>query len=68
MIDGELGLALKNGEPRRLTSGQKKDVVVGQLVKPGKVVIYGWHRPDGTPIQPRTTEPLFTSFIATFLA
>ncbi len=37
-----------------LTSGHKKDVVVGRLVKPGKVVIYGWFRPDGTNVQPRT--------------
>ena len=37
-----------------LTAGHKKDVVLTpQLAAaPGKVAIYGWHRKDGTPIQP----------------
>jgi hypothetical protein len=37
-----------------LTSGDKKDLVVSSRLKtsPGKVAIYGWHRPDGFPIQP----------------
>jgi len=37
-----------------LVGGDKKDVVVTpQLAaRPGKVAIYGWHRLDGTPIQP----------------
>ena len=37
-----------------LISGHKKDVVLTpQLAAaPGKVAIYGWHRADGTPIQP----------------
>lgn len=30
-----------------LRSGMKKDVVVSSLVKPGKVIIFGWYRPDG---------------------
>jgi hypothetical protein len=41
----------------RLTAGHKKDVVIARPVfeSPGKVGIYGWHRPDGTPIQPLYT-------------
>lgn len=37
-----------------LVSGIKKDVVLSaQLAeRDGRVFIYGWHRPDGTPIQP----------------
>jgi len=37
-----------------LIAGHKKDVVVtNQMVAaPGKVAIYGWHRLDGSPIQP----------------
>lgn len=39
---------------KQLTSGQKKDVILSNIWKPGKVVIYGWHRPDGTRIQPKS--------------
>jgi hypothetical protein len=35
-----------------LKSGHKKDVVISNRNMPGKVHIYGWHRKDGTPIQP----------------
>ncbi len=40
--------------PGALVSGDKKDVVITNLIQthPGKVAIYGWHRLDGTPIQP----------------
>ncbi|MFM1871524.1 MAG: Arylsulfatase [Planctomycetota bacterium] len=40
--------------PGSLVAGIKKDVVVSPLVaaNPGRVVIYGWHRPDGRAIQP----------------
>lgn len=40
-----------------LTAGQKKDLVLtNQLMRmPGRVAIYGWHRPDGRPIQPLST-------------
>lgn len=40
-----------------LTAGQKKDLVLtNQLLRvPGRVAIYGWHRPDGRPIQPLST-------------
>lgn len=41
----------KNGQ---LIAGIKKDVILSSRVakQPGKVVIYGWHKPDGKPIQP----------------
>jgi len=37
-----------------LVAGQKKDVVISALLRdwPDRVVIYGWHRPDGRAIQP----------------
>lgn len=37
-----------------LVAGHKKDVVVsrGLATQPGHVAIYGWHQPDGAPIQP----------------
>ncbi len=40
-----------------LVSGDKKDVVItNKLInKPGRIAIYGWHRPDGHPIQPLST-------------
>ena len=41
----------------RLVSGHKKDVVLTNLLarKQGRIAIYGWHRPTGTPIQPLST-------------
>jgi hypothetical protein len=40
-----------------LVAGDKKDVVITKklLTSPGKVAIYGWHKPDGKPIQPLYT-------------
>lgn len=40
-----------------LAAGQKKDVVLTNrlLSKPGRVAIYGWHQPNGKPIQPLST-------------
>jgi len=37
-----------------LTSGHKKDIVVTNRLasRPRQVAIYGWHRPNGRPIQP----------------
>ena len=35
-------------------NGHKKDVILSNIWKPGKVVIYGWYRPDGTHIQPKS--------------
>lgn len=39
-----------------LVAGIKKDVVVTNRLaeRPNRVAIYGWHKPDGTPIQPLT--------------
>ncbi|HEY1378725.1 MAG TPA: hypothetical protein VGF55_18140 [Gemmataceae bacterium] len=39
---------------RGLIAGIKKDVVVTNRLgeRPNRVAIYGWHKPDGTPIQP----------------
>lgn len=47
--------AARHGRPiRPLLAGHKKDVVLtGRLhARPDRVAIYGWHRPDGRPIQP----------------
>jgi hypothetical protein len=44
-----------SSEDANLTAGQKKDVIIAKNMPPGKVVIYGWHRPDGTHIQPRSS-------------
>ncbi len=42
-----------------LIAGIKKDVVISGKIshdaKPGRVAIYGWHKPDGKPIQPLYT-------------
>lgn len=45
------------GPHGRLIAGIKKDVVVSNELtsRHGHVAIYGWHQPDGTPIQPLTT-------------
>jgi hypothetical protein len=39
-----------------LIAGIKKDVVVSNRLRerPGRVAIYGWHKPDGVAIQPLT--------------
>ncbi|MCW3054025.1 MAG: hypothetical protein JWN14_3195 [Chthonomonadales bacterium] len=47
----------RTGKPLGLlVAGNKKDVVqsVRLLEKPNRVAIYGWHKLDGTPIQPLT--------------
>lgn len=47
--------AARGDAPRTaLLAGHKKDVVVSALLRnwPDRVVIYGWHRLDGRPIQP----------------
>lgn len=42
------------GSHGQLIAGIKKDVILSARIaaQPGKVVIYGWHKPDGKPIQP----------------
>lgn len=42
------------GKHGQLIAGIKKDVILSARLadKPNKVVIYGWHKPDGKPIQP----------------
>lgn len=45
---------LAGSRPRPFVAGLKKDVVVSNrlLERPDRVAIYGWHKPDGAPIQP----------------
>jgi peptidoglycan hydrolase-like protein with peptidoglycan-binding domain len=46
------------GAPRgALVAGHKKDVVISNrlFANPGRVAIYGWHWPNGRPIQPLST-------------
>lgn len=40
--------------PGALTAGHKKDLVLTDRLAthPDRIAIYGWHRPDGEPIQP----------------
>jgi hypothetical protein len=42
------------GSFRGLVAGHKKDVVIANRLTnaPGRVAIYGWHRTNGSPIQP----------------
>jgi len=50
--------AARAGKPLgALTAGQKKDVVLSNKLQsqPTKVAIYGWHKLNGTPIQPLST-------------
>jgi hypothetical protein len=47
--------AQRQGKPLgALVAGHKKDVVISNRLKekPNRVAIYGWHKPDGKPIQP----------------
>lgn len=55
LIQHQLGRAVVKG----IVAGHKKDVVQAMAVlqneKPNRVAIYGWHKPDGNPIQPLYT-------------
>ena len=44
----------QDGDAHPLIAGHKKDVVLTPrlIAQPQRVAIYGWHRPDGRPIQP----------------
>lgn len=50
LVDEQIGAGDGN-----LLAGHKKDVMVSKTMPAGKVIIYGWHRPDGTHIQPRSS-------------
>ncbi len=56
--DIEAQLINSGGVHGQLIGGIKKDVVISNKIvdslRQNNVVIYGWHRPDGTPIQPLT--------------
>jgi len=50
----EMQLAEAGGKHGQLVAGIKKDVILSSRIadRPDRVVIYGWHHPDGSPIQP----------------
>lgn len=54
--DAAIDAQLVGTPPGALVAGHKKDLIASKLRRqfPQRVVIYGWHRPDGTPIQPRS--------------
>jgi hypothetical protein len=49
----ERQLKESGGTPGELVAGIKKDVILSVRIaaQPSKVVIYGWHKPGGQPIQ-----------------
>lgn len=50
----EKQLADAGGHHGQLVAGIKKDVIISVRIaeRPDRVVIYGWHKPDGSPVQP----------------
>lgn len=50
----ERQLAEAGGRYGQLVAGIKKDVIISSRIaeRPDRVVIYGWHKTDGKPIQP----------------
>lgn len=55
--NGTIESQLRRRPRGTLVSGSKKDVVITPRLAsfPGRVAIYGWLRPDGSPIQPLST-------------
>jgi hypothetical protein len=54
MIQDELAAQGLRGNEGKLTAGHKKDLIQNRtlLEHPDRLVIYGWHKPDGHPTQP----------------
>lgn len=54
-LDGQFANA--GGRAGLLLAGHKKDLVLSNRLSraPGRVAIYGWHRANGSPIQPLST-------------
>jgi len=54
MVMTQRNVSLAEHPLAELTAGHKKDVVLSNQIaeNPGKVMIYGWHHPGGSPIQP----------------
>jgi hypothetical protein len=50
----EKQMAEAGGRHGQLVAGIKKDVIISSRIaeRPDRVVIYGWHKPDGNTIQP----------------
>jgi len=50
----EQQMAASGGHDGQLVAGIKKDVIISSRIseRPDRVVIYGWHKIDSTPIQP----------------
>jgi hypothetical protein len=50
----EKQLSEAGGRKGDLIAGIKKDVILSSSIadRPDRVVIYGWHKPDGIPVQP----------------
>lgn len=55
LVDAQLEAV--GARPGALVAGHKKDLVLSERLatRPDRVAIYGWHRPDGAPIQPLST-------------